>query len=173
MAKPARQVLTASPTVTVRSERFGELVVPEERIITFEAGLIGLPVARRFVLLEPTRAGSPFRRLVCLDDPELGFVLCDPEEFWPGYRQHVPRPGAVTGELAVLVVVTVPTNAVEMTANLLAPLVVDIERLAGWQLILDGADYQTQHRVFPSAAPSVVAPVGGSDSVAPPASRTP
>lgn len=157
MAKPARQIVTSSPAVTVRSERFGELVVPEERIITFQAGLIGFPVARRFVLLEPSRTGSPFRRLVCLDDPELGFVLCDPEEFWPGYRQQVPRPGAVAGELAVLVIVTVPSDAVEMTANLLAPLVVDVELLSGWQVILDGADYQTQHRVFPSAAPAAAA----------------
>ena len=154
MAKPARQIVSRPATVTVRSERFGELAVPTDRIITVEAGLIGLPAAHRFALLEPSREGSPFRRLVCLDDPELGFVVCDPEEFWPGYRQHVPRPAAVGGELAVLVIVTVPAHAVEMTANLLAPLVVDVERLAGWQLILDGSDYQTQHRIFPSATPS-------------------
>ena len=149
MAEPARKTVAAVATVTVRSQRFGDLAVPLDRVITFEQGLIGLPPGERYALLEAARAGAPFRQLVCLDRPELGFVVCDPEEFWPGYRQHVPRPDAAVGELAVLTIVTVPADAREMTTNLLAPLLIDPERMCGWQLILDGSDYQTQHRLLP------------------------
>ena len=149
MAEPARQTVAESATVRVRSQRFGDLAVPLDRVITFEHGLIGLPETRRYALLEAGSDGSPFRQLVCLDRPELGFVVCDPEEFWPGYRQYVPRPAAASGELAVLTVVTVPPEAREMTTNLLAPLLVDVDRLRGWQLILDGSDYHTQHRLLP------------------------
>jgi flagellar assembly factor FliW len=154
MAEPARQIVAAAATVTVRSQRFGALAVPLDRVITFTHGLIGLPAGQRYALLEPPHAESPFRHLVCLDQPELGFVVCDPEEFWPGYRQHVPRPEAAQGELAVLTIVTVPADPRDMSTNLLAPLVIDAERLCGWQLILEGATYETQHRLLPKRPPA-------------------
>lgn len=153
MAEPARQTVTAAATVTVGSERFGDIVVGLDRVITFDRGLVGVTGARRFALSEPSRSGSPFRHLISLDRPELGFVVCDPGEFWPDYHQHVPRPGAVQGALAVLAIVTIPSNPREMTANLLAPLVVDVDHMRGWQLILDGGDYHTQHRLLPDSQP--------------------
>ena len=149
MAQPARETVADVPTLTVHSRRFGEVTVPRDRVITFESGLVGLPAPQRYALLEPSRSGSPFRHLVCVDHPELGFVVCDPEEFWPGYRQHVPCPPTATGELAVLTIVTVPADPRAMTTNLLAPLLVDVDRMCGWQLVLDGSDYETQHRLLP------------------------
>src|SRR2546430_6209399 len=56
--------------------------------------------------------------LLCLDLPELGFVVCDAAHVCPGYVADVPRPAEVpTEDLAVLALVTVPADARQMTAK--------------------------------------------------------
>ena len=136
MGEAARQAI--AETVTVRSQRFGEYDVPAERILRFPEGLVGLPEARQFVLMESGRPGSPFRYLLCIDLPELGFVVCDATHVCPGYLADVPRPAEVPAEdLAVLALVTVPADASRMTANLMAPLLIDCRSGQGRQLVLD------------------------------------
>jgi len=155
MAEPARQTLTTGDTISLHSQRFGHHEVPQERVLAFAEGLIGFPDAQRLVLLEPPRAGSPFRCLVCLDVPELGFVVCDPTVLWPGYAEDVPTPGGCAREdTAVLAIVTVPQSPQEMTADLMAPLVVDCRTRTGRQVVLDSGRYSTRHHLLPPAAPA-------------------
>jgi len=150
MAEPARQTLT--DFVSVHSDRFGDLEVPADRVLSFPEGLIGFTDARRFALLEPTRSGSPFRCLVCLDAPELGFVVCDPTVLWPGYGSELPQtPDGRIEDRAVLAIVTVPPTTHEMTANLMAPLVIDCRSREGRQLVLDTGRYSTRHHLLPRA----------------------
>jgi flagellar assembly factor FliW len=133
-------------TVPLQSRRFGSYDVPAERVLVFPDGLIGFADARRFVLLDSSRPDSPFRCLVCLDFPELGFVVCDPVRLWPGYAADLPPPdGGRAEERAVLAIVTVPHDPREMTANLMAPLVFDCTTRAGRQIVLDGDRYSTRH----------------------------
>ncbi|HLK11917.1 MAG TPA: flagellar assembly protein FliW [Candidatus Binatia bacterium] len=153
MAEPDREGLAAARTIALRSRRFGDYDVPEERIVVFPDGLVGFPEARRFALLEPSRAESPFHYLVCVDYPELGFVVCDPERLWPSYSSEVPRPADVTGEVAVLVLVRIPADPGESTANLMAPLVIDCATRRGRQLVLDTGRWATRHPLFRLAAP--------------------
>jgi flagellar assembly factor FliW len=148
MAEPARQALTE--TIALHTERFGDFEVPADRVLQFPEGLIGFRDARRFVLLEPTRPGSPFRCLVSLDVPELSFVVCDPTALWPGYAADLPLPASGAAEdQAALAIVTVPQNATEMTANLMAPLVLDSRTRTGRQMVLDSGRYSTRHHLLP------------------------
>jgi flagellar assembly factor FliW len=150
MAEPARQALTE--TIALHTERFGDFEVPADRVLQFPEGLIGFRDARRFVLLEPTRPGSPFRCLVSLDVPELSFVVCDPTALWPGYAADLPPPANGAAEdQAALAIVTVPQNATEMTANLMAPLVLDSRTRTGRQMVLDSGRYSTRHHLLPQA----------------------
>lgn len=149
MAEPAASQalnpIPAAETIVIRSRRFGTYEVPEARVITFGSGLIGFPDLQRFALLEPTRPQSPFRYLISVDLPEIAFVVCNPGDFWPGYVAEVPAPADSHGELAVLVMVTVPANLREMTANLMAPLVIDSESRRGAQIVIDTGRYSTRH----------------------------
>jgi len=150
MAEPARQPVADEEVVEVRSEKFGAYQVPVERILHFPEGLVGFPAARRFALLESARPGSLFHFLLCVDLPELGFVVCDPATFWPGYVADLPRPA----DAAVLVLVTVPADPKQMTANLMAPLVLDSRARQGVQLVLDTGRYSTRHPILPPASPA-------------------
>ncbi len=111
-------------------------------VLSFPEGLIGFRAARRFVLLDSGGSRSPFRRLVSLDVPELAFVVCDPRRFWPGYEiELLPS----DDDRGVLVIVTVPGDARDLTANLMAPLVVDPRTGTGRQVVVDTGRYSTRH----------------------------
>ena len=114
------------------------------QVLSFPEGLIGFRDARRFVLLETGRAASPFRRLVALDVTDLSFVVCDPRRLWAGYGASLPAEDATRD---VLVIVTVPGEERELTANLLAPIVIDRATGIGRQLVLDTGCYSTRHPV--------------------------
>jgi flagellar assembly factor FliW len=145
--------LTGDP-VRFRSERFGHYEIPADRVLRFPDGLIGFREARRFALLESSRPESPFRCLVSLDVPELGFVVCEPMVLWPGYGADLPVPdGGTAADLAVLAIVSVPKNPQEMTANLMAPIVIDCRTRTGCQIVLDTGRYSTRHALLPATPP--------------------
>jgi flagellar assembly factor FliW len=136
-------------TVALRSRRFGSYDVPADRVLVFPEGLIGFADARRFVLLDSARPDSPFRCLVSLDAPELGFVVCDPTALWPSYAADLPPADAGSDDRAVLAIVTVPHDPSAMTVNLLAPLLFDCVTRTGRQVVLDGDRYSTRHQLLP------------------------
>jgi len=137
-------------TVPLHSRRYGDYDVPLERVLTFPDGLIGFADARRFVLLDSPRPDSPFRCLVCVDFPELGFVVCDPLGLWPAYAAELPPVDEGRAEdRAALVIVTVPHDPHAMTANLLAPLLFDCTTRTGRQVVLDAERYSIRHQLLP------------------------
>jgi len=150
VAEPAQQALSPDDTLPIRSRRFGSYDVPAERVLVFPDGLIGFREARRFVLLDSARADSPFRCLVSVDFPELGFVVCDPTGLWPGYAADLPPPASgESADRAVLAIVTVPQDPSAMTVNLLAPLVFDGGARTGRQVVLESERYSTRHLLIP------------------------
>jgi len=130
--------------------RFGEIEVDESRAVAFPRGLIGFAEARRFALLEP-RGRTSVAWLQSLDAPELAFPVMDGSSFGQGYPEPTPTQLAhdaglaTTGDVAVLVVVAA-RNRTGLVANLLAPLVIDLENRVGAQVVLD-------YRRYSAAAP--------------------
>lgn len=113
---------------------------PESAEIVFEEGLIGVPRARRFELLE--RPGSEVRLLRCLDIEGFALSVIDPFKVDPNYS---PRFGPqVAARLAcekddpILLLATATRHEDgNVDANLRAPLVINTTRCLGVQIILD------------------------------------
>lgn len=145
-------------TLAVVSRRFGSFEVPPERVFVLEPGLIGFPGAHRFVLLD-ARAGSPFKWMLCVDEPELGFAVVDPAQFVQHYAAPLEQAAAALGcaleDVALFVLVTIPEQPTEILLNLLAPIVVDLGRRRGRQLVLDDPALDPAHRI--PLAPRAVA----------------
>lgn len=147
--------LTASdPTLAteetpIASDLLGPLQVPSAALLTFPAGLLGFPEARRWALIPSGRDGLAW--LQSADAADLVFLLADPFHWFPGYEIDVPSVGAVPMEVltpdatAVFAIVTLPAAAGERaSANLRAPVILDVRTRTGRQMVLADDRYQVQ-----------------------------
>lgn len=133
----------------VTTERFGDLDVAADRVLTFPDALPGFTDAHRFVLVE-VEGNEVFYWLQSVDDPSLAFLCAVPWSFFPDYEPLVPDDDQASLELEqaedamVLTILTVNREINEITANLLGPLVVNQKTRVGRQVVLIGDDYPVQ-----------------------------
>ena len=115
-------------TEIVNSTRFGKLEVPDEALIDFPEGMIGVG-GRRFALLEREESGA-FKWLQETSEPDLALPVTDPFAFFPDYEVvlsdgEAERIGVTDPATAqVLVVVRADEDPGRISANLLAPILI-------------------------------------------------
>ena len=134
----------------IDTRQFGEMSIDDEKIINMPDGIPGFRQQKRYVLLEKKET-SPFYLFQCVDDPNLAFVVMDPLRFYPEYTLSVKdfdntiKWEFEKEELSCFVIITIPQGKPEdMTANFMAPIVINNERKEGMQLILQGSPYSHQ-----------------------------
>ncbi len=144
----------------VESKRFGAIEVREDRILQLKGGLLGFGRTEKYALLEDQDDPNlPFRWMVSLEDPEIGFLVTDPGIFFKDYIFDLPE--AEMKDLAienaddviVLTLLTVPNNPKQITANLAGPIVINAQTMAGKQVVLSDTTYTTKHYIFIQTAP--------------------
>ena len=112
--------------------RFGFVDVRDEDILLFPNALYGFDQEKEFVLLPlDPEIESPMEWLQSLKTPGLAFIVTDPFLFVPQYRMVLSDDEKEqlkiesTESVAIRVIVTIPKLYTEMTANLVAPLVIN------------------------------------------------
>lgn len=110
----------------------------------FPSGIPGFPGRHQFLLEGLDPAGALFD-LHSPQDPEIRLLLVPPGVFFPNYLPELDQAaiellGLVDGDEAqILVVLTTGASPSEATANLLAPIVVNVRTGAAAQVILSGS----------------------------------
>lgn len=137
--------------------RFGAIEYIDDDVVTFPEGLIGFADFRSFVLLSH-KPESPFRWLQSVDEAAVAFLVVDPTAYVENYAPEISDTEARALQLneatvhLVFATASIPGgNAQEMTLNLAAPIVLNLEARIGRQVVLDGDAYNIRHRVFPKA----------------------
>ncbi len=126
---------------TVNSTRFGTLEVPDEAVIDFPAGLIGVG-GRRFALLT-REENAAFRWLQETARAELALPVVDPFQFFPRYEVEISDGEAERigiggpADAEVLAIVRAVGALEDFTVNLMAPILVS--RGVAHQVINDSA----------------------------------
>ena len=142
----------------VTTSRFGEIEVDEEKIVHFQNGIPAFEDEHEFVVL-PYDEESPYYFMQSVKSPDLAFLLTIPFLFFPDYSFEIDD--ATIQELDVknydkllyYSMITIPNGSIRyMTANLLAPVVINIENMQAKQVVLDKSNYTTKHRLFPEPA---------------------
>lgn len=139
--------------IKVTTTRFGEIEVKEDDLIELPNGLIGFPELKKYVLLDHDK-DSPFKWLQSLDDGGIAFVLINPLLFKPDYMVEVAEEEIGDLDLkkeedaVISVILSIPTNPQNMTANLKAPLVFNLKNRKGKQLVLRNDAYTTRHNIM-------------------------
>ncbi len=128
-----------------KTRLFGEIDIEEEKIITLESGMIGLPEMQQFALIfdNEKKSGGSIKWLQSMDDPETAFPVMDPTEIAADYNPTINddllQPLGTLNEenTFVIAVLTVPRNVKEMSVNLKAPIVINTDTGKGKQIIVE------------------------------------
>lgn len=123
------------------SSRFGPIDVPDDAVVDFPGGLVGLG-GNRYALLA-RGAGGPFLWLQSLDDPNLALPIVNPWDHFPDYSLELApadaeRLGSGAGRDAALYVTVRAGEGGRFSANLRAPIL--IVGSTGHQVINQAAD---------------------------------
>ena len=128
--------------MTIRTGQFGEFEVSEDTLLTFPAGVVGFPAVQQFVVLD-VADDCQYQWFQAAAEPDLAFVIIDIHLLDPEFRVEVSDEGLAeleitqTDPVLIMAVVTIPLGHPEQaTANLRAPLVVNLRTRKGKQLIL-------------------------------------
>ncbi len=141
---------------------FGSISFEQQAVLEFPSGLPGFEERRRFLALHfPT--SDPLIYLQSLDEPGLCFITLPVLTVAPDYRLDLSaedreRIGlSADGPLRigqeVLCVAVVSLHERGPTANLLAPVVVNLHNLKAVQAVMEESDYPLQHALLPDEAP--------------------
>lgn len=138
----------------IKTSRFGALDIEADDILLFPQGLMGFEECRHWVLLADAE-NEAVGWLQNISRPELAFAVVSPRRFVPGYEVRVPR-----GQLAPLqltevdqayILTVVGKNETGLTVNLKAPLIINLDRRLGRQIVTCD-DQPMQHVLGPSSA---------------------
>jgi flagellar assembly factor FliW len=140
----------------VETSRFGTLEISENEIIKFPEGLYGFEKETDFILLPfNPNVESPMEWMQSLKSSHLAFVVTDPFLYLPDYKLKLSPEDRKIVQLEeddsflTRAIVTIPENYSEMTANLIAPLVINKEKGVAKQFVLTNMDYDTRHYLLP------------------------
>jgi flagellar assembly factor FliW len=128
----------------IKTLHFGEIEVESDKIFKFPDGLLGFENYNRFVLINHEET-EPLRWLISLDDPNIGFPLINP---WIVDIKYNPGKSINLEKEAAFVVITLGNKDRVMTANMKAPLVLEIETREGRQIVMSSDKYSTKEPVI-------------------------
>jgi flagellar assembly factor FliW len=125
--------------MNVDTTRFGPLDVALDDLIHFPAGMLGLEDCRHWVLLADAQNDS-LAWLQSASRPEVALAVVSPRRFVPDYQMRLVKSEIAPLELATVqeaqVLTIVSKNERSITLNLKAPLVINLERRLGRQVIV-------------------------------------
>lgn len=148
----------------VQTALLGELNIEKTDIIYFPEAIPGFPEEKQFILI-PLDEDSPFYYLQSVQTKELCLITANPFTFFIDYEIKLDGEALDKLEIpekepsiAIYTILTIPEDFKKTTANLLAPLVININNKKGLQFIVQNSDYTTKHFIFPPNSSEKVKP---------------
>ena len=135
----------------VRTTRFGNVSIADDRIIHLPKGMLGFSAYTRFCLLEPADDAC-FFWLQSVEEPSLAFVVTDPNFFVPDYsvpirQEQMDELGIKTlADAQVFVIVNKVDNL--LTGNMQGPVVINTLTRTAEQFVLSEKRWTTRHPLF-------------------------
>jgi flagellar assembly factor FliW len=135
------------------TSRFGKIALEEKDILFLPKGILGFSQLSKYVIIEKDEY-DPFKWLQSVEDPDVAFVIVDPTLFFPNYKLEVNEKELEElnfrhmKELVIYVVVTVPPDPSQMSADLLGPVVINSKNSLAKQVVMPNSPYTTKHYIL-------------------------
>ncbi len=147
----------------IQTSRFGKIEIASDDILTFNEGLLGFSDLRKFVILDDPN-DEIFAWLQSCEDANIAFPILEPELFMDAYKAVLTKtdlemldftqPGSAG--LRYFSIVTIPEDPTLMTANLKAPVIVNIEKRTARQCVLQDNSLAIKEPIFSKLQQRVV-----------------
>ena len=141
----------------------GDLEFEEKDIISFPEGIPAFEWEKRFLIIA-MEEGGPFYYMQSAQNPDLCLVLAQPFAFFPKYAIEIGDKDLEKLEcenkredLAIYVILTIPEDFKESSANLMAPIIINQASKKGLQFIAINNEYKTRQYIFPQTEKEIAA----------------
>ena len=140
----------------VKTKYFGEIDLTEDKILTFDNGIMGFENFKKYTILFDSADGEEpvISWLQSLDEEAFAIPVVSPllvkEDYNPIVEDEwLSSLGELTDEnIAILLTLTVPPNLEKMTVNLKAPFIINSDTRKGCQIIVENKDYEVKYNVY-------------------------
>ena len=122
--------------------------------LSFTKGPLAFEDFTKFTIISAEEDGFPFKMLQSLEEDSLAFVITDPFLFKEDYDfelgEEILQELAIEEpeQIAVYVLLVIPENINQISANLAAPIIINTDKKIAKQVILEGKEYPTKHFLF-------------------------
>lgn len=146
----------------INTTRFGNVEVKEGDVIHFLEGLLGFNDLRNFVLLDDPD-DDIFAWLQSCEVGNVAFPILEPEIFSDTYKVKLGKRDFEALNLTdlqsnarVYTIITIPDDPKMMTANLKAPVIINVSERKARQCVLQDNDMPIRHQMFTELQKRVV-----------------
>jgi flagellar assembly factor FliW len=129
---------------------FGMFEIGGDQVIAFPSGIPGFEECRRFVVVAAPDI-APMQCLHAVEGPATSFLVIDPRQVLPDYRAVLTQTdlsrlgvGDAVPALLWLAIVSIDATGASYV-NLRAPIVINPERMLGYQVMPHNSLYPLRH----------------------------
>ena len=139
--------------MVIQTSRFGTVQITKEDLIQFPEGLLGFNDLHNFVLLDDPN-DEIFAWLQSCEEPSIAFPVLEPELFTDNYavkfNKHDLASLNATSDASIrsFSIITIPEDPTQMTANMKAPVVINIQKRIGRQCVLQDSHLNIREPIF-------------------------
>lgn len=147
--------------MVIKTSRFGLVELKSEDVLTFNEGLLGFQDLRQFVLLDDPN-DDIFAWLQSCELPSIAFPVLEPELFGHKYAVNLNRTDLESLKMqadqtpAFLSIITIPDDPTQMTANIKAPIIINLEKKIARQCVLQDNHLAIKEPIFTKLQSRVV-----------------
>lgn len=125
----------------------------ESDIITFQKGIPGFDNLKKFILFN-VKDNEVFKVLHSIENNEIGFLVVSPFDVDKNYEFNLDDETIDSlrikepSDAMVVNTVTLNSKVEDITVNLKAPIIINLNKKLGKQIILDNEKYGVKHKLI-------------------------
>ena len=139
----------------IKTRQFGPVTIDEKNIITLPMGLPGFSDRKKYIILDHDDI-RPFHSFQSVDDETLAFIIMDPFLFKADYvvdvdaciREMKWKDDEKEDMFIYVIINATDPDPRNMTANLMGPLLINIKRNEGLQMMVSDKGYSSKYMIF-------------------------
>jgi flagellar assembly factor FliW len=137
----------------IQTSRFGPIALQPEDVLEFPEGILGFNDLRKFVVLDDPN-DEIFAWLQSCEIASVAFPVLEPEIFAPTYQVALTKHDLEAMQMApndrtrCFSIITIPDDPTAMTANLKAPIVINVQKRVARQCVLQDNHLAIREPIF-------------------------